>query len=91
MNLNEFLYSLRERSFNMEVYHSDKSSTEPLPNPVMTFQQAFGIYPEILQEIDNQGFENPTPIQSQAWPILLKGYDMIGIAQTGTGDEHEWV
>lgn len=32
-----------------------------------------------------QGFERPSPIQSSAWPILLKGEDMIGIAQTGTG------
>ncbi|CAF4730237.1 unnamed protein product, partial [Rotaria magnacalcarata] len=27
----------------------------------------------------------PSPIQCQAWPIALKGYDFIGIAQTGTG------
>ncbi|XP_049267519.1 probable ATP-dependent RNA helicase DDX43 [Rhipicephalus sanguineus] len=27
----------------------------------------------------------PSPIQSQAWPILLQGQDLIGIAQTGTG------
>ncbi|KAK4299047.1 hypothetical protein Pmani_028637 [Petrolisthes manimaculis] len=77
--------SFREKSFDMQVRHSDESSTEPLPNPVMTFQQAFAHYPEILQEIKNQGFENPTPIQSQSWPILMQGYDMIGIAQTGTG------
>lgn len=32
-----------------------------------------------------QGFKTPSPIQAQAWPILLKGEDLIGIAQTGTG------
>ncbi|KAH8291647.1 hypothetical protein KR018_010114, partial [Drosophila ironensis] len=31
------------------------------------------------------GFKNPTPIQAQAWPVLLKGHDLIGIAETGTG------
>lgn len=36
-------------------------------------------------EIAKQGFEKPSPIQCQAWPILLSGIDMIGIAQTGTG------
>jgi ATP-dependent RNA helicase DDX43 len=32
-----------------------------------------------------QGFSKPSPIQSQAWPYLLSGKDVIGIAQTGTG------
>lgn len=31
------------------------------------------------------GFERPTPIQSEAFPIILSGKDMVGIAQTGTG------
>uniref|UniRef100_A0A9L0J6A3 DEAD/DEAH-box helicase domain-containing protein n=1 Tax=Equus asinus TaxID=9793 RepID=A0A9L0J6A3_EQUAS len=30
-------------------------------------------------------FQRPTPIQSQAWPIVLQGMDLIGVAQTGTG------
>lgn len=37
------------------------------------------------EEITKQGFEKPSPIQSQAWPVLMKGEDLIGIAQTGTG------
>lgn len=36
-------------------------------------------------EIKKAGFSKPSPIQSQAWPVLLKGEDLIGIAQTGTG------
>ncbi len=31
------------------------------------------------------GYIQPTPIQSQAWPILLSGNDLVGIAQTGSG------
>ncbi|KAL1415172.1 hypothetical protein MTO96_029688 [Rhipicephalus appendiculatus] len=62
---------------------------EPPPcvatNPVTTFEEAFSSYPEILDEIYKNKFERPTPIQSQAWPILLQGQDLIGIAQTGTG------
>lgn len=42
-------------------------------------------YPDILTEIRKQNFEKPSPIQCQAWPILLSGRDLIGIAQTGTG------
>ena len=61
------------------------SGGNAIPNPVQTFEQAFRPYPEILEEIYKQNFEVPSPIQSQAWPVLLKGYDLIGIAQTGTG------
>jgi len=31
------------------------------------------------------GYIKPTAIQSQAWPILLHGNDLVGIAQTGSG------
>ncbi|XP_050355152.1 probable ATP-dependent RNA helicase DDX43 [Nymphalis io] len=63
----------------------DKPGLLPVPNPILTFEQAFHNYPEILGEIYKQGFTQPSPIQCQAWPILLRGEDMIGIAQTGTG------
>ncbi|EAT37615.1 AAEL010402-PA [Aedes aegypti] len=63
---------------------ADKPSA-PIPNPVQTFEQAFHEYPELLEEIKKQGFAKPSPIQAQAWPVLLKGEDLIGIAQTGTG------
>lgn len=32
-----------------------------------------------------QGFDQPTAIQSQGWPIALSGRDLVGIAQTGSG------
>lgn len=41
--------------------------------------------PQILRAIDEMGFETTTPIQEQAIPIALKGIDVIGQAQTGTG------
>eukprot|EP00099_Drosophila_melanogaster_P022317 NP_649767.1 uncharacterized protein Dmel_CG7878 [Drosophila melanogaster] len=60
-------------------------TSPPIPNPVWTFEQCFAEYPDMLEEITKMGFSKPSPIQSQAWPILLQGHDMIGIAQTGTG------
>lgn len=39
----------------------------------------------ILSAIEKTGYKNPTPIQQQAIPIILKGQDIIGCAQTGTG------
>ncbi|MCK4997188.1 DEAD/DEAH box helicase [Candidatus Pacearchaeota archaeon] len=39
----------------------------------------------ILNALNTQGYKTPTPIQEETIPLLLKGYDVIGIAQTGTG------
>ena len=39
----------------------------------------------VLQSIDNMGFEEPSQIQAESIPIILEGYDVIGQAQTGTG------
>ncbi|ADG82296.1 DEAD/DEAH box helicase [Thermincola potens] len=39
----------------------------------------------ILQAVKEMGFEEPTPIQAEAIPVLLNGHDVIGQAQTGTG------
>ena len=41
--------------------------------------------PQILRGIADMGFEEATPIQSQAIPVVLSGVDVIGQAQTGTG------
>ncbi len=40
---------------------------------------------ELQDAIRSQGYEQPTPIQSEAIPHLLKQRDLLGIAQTGTG------
>ena len=43
------------------------------------------LYPQVLRAIAEMGFEEATPIQSQAIPVVLSGVDVIGQAQTGTG------
>lgn len=43
------------------------------------------VNPQILRGIQEMGFEEATPIQSQAIPVVLSGVDVIGQAQTGTG------
>lgn len=45
----------------------------------------FGLESDVLQAISQLGYEDATPIQSQAIPVALSGRDMIGQAQTGTG------
>ena len=44
-----------------------------------------GLRPEILRAIDSMGFKEASPIQSEAIPVMMSGYDLIGQAQTGTG------
>ncbi|MDX1752617.1 MAG: DEAD/DEAH box helicase [Salinimicrobium sediminis] len=39
----------------------------------------------LLKALDTQGYTTPTPIQTQAIPIVLSGKDLLGVAQTGTG------
>ena len=41
--------------------------------------------PELLRAVGDAGYDEPTPIQAQAIPLALKGRDLIGLAQTGTG------
>jgi len=75
----------RAANNNIVVNNFDENSSSKILNPVNTFEQAFFNYPEIMLTINKQGFFKPSPIQAQAWPYLLSGKDLIGIAQTGTG------
>ncbi len=44
-----------------------------------------GLIPELLRAVAESGYTDPTPIQQQAIPVILKGLDVMGGAQTGTG------
>ncbi|PKK88368.1 MAG: DEAD/DEAH box helicase [Candidatus Wallbacteria bacterium HGW-Wallbacteria-1] len=43
------------------------------------------LIPALLKALTDEGYERPTPIQTQAIPSLLEGRDLLGCAQTGTG------
>jgi ATP-dependent RNA helicase RhlE len=51
---------------------------------IMPFK-ALQIIDPILKSLEEEGYEIPTPIQKQAIPIVLRGKDILGCAQTGTG------
>ncbi len=51
----------------------------------MTTFADLGLSQPVLQALDLKGYTVPTPIQEQAIPAVLKGRDLLGIAQTGTG------
>jgi len=52
---------------------------------ISTSFEGLGLLPELLRAVAEQGYTEPTPIQSQAIPIVLSGRDLLGAAQTGTG------
>jgi ATP-dependent RNA helicase RhlE len=50
----------------------------------MTFND-FDLSDELIRAIQEEGYLTPTPVQQQAIPVVLGGYDMMVGAQTGTG------
>lgn len=46
---------------------------------------ALGLSGAVLDAVRDAGYTEPTPIQRQAIPLILKGRDVMGLAQTGTG------
>ncbi|KAK5599538.1 putative ATP-dependent RNA helicase ddx5 [Crenichthys baileyi] len=71
----------------VEQYRRSKEVTvkgRDCPKPIVNFHEAaFPNY--VMDVIVKQNFTEPTPIQSQGWPVALSGKDMVGIAQTGSG------
>jgi ATP-dependent RNA helicase RhlE len=51
----------------------------------MTAFSELKLLPSILESITAKGYKHPTMIQERAIPVILKGHDLLGIAQTGTG------
>jgi ATP-dependent RNA helicase RhlE len=50
----------------------------------MSFE-SLGLRAELLSAIASQGYTTPTPIQTQAIPVIFAGHDLLAGAQTGTG------
>ncbi len=59
---------------------NDPSSSSTL-RPITEFSQL----PKTFDSSPFAAFSTPTPIQSAAWPFLLNGQDVIGVAETGSG------
>tara|TARA_B110000459_G_scaffold130182_1_gene142491 strand:- start:907 stop:2043 length:1137 start_codon:yes stop_codon:yes gene_type:complete len=52
---------------------------------------ALGLPKTFLEILENENYKNPYPIQEQAIPVILKGHDVLGIAQTGSGKTASYV
>ncbi len=46
---------------------------------------SLGLIPELLDAINDLGYESPSPIQAKAIPPILEGKDIIGLSETGSG------
>jgi len=60
------------------------NSTPPQSGSEVRFED-LGLGAQVLKAVADSGYTTPTPIQAQGIPPVLKGRDVIGIAQTGTG------
>jgi ATP-dependent RNA helicase RhlE len=47
--------------------------------------ESLGLSNNLLRAISDEGYNTPTPVQELAIPLLVKGRDVLGVAQTGTG------
>ncbi|XP_018328121.1 ATP-dependent RNA helicase p62 isoform X1 [Agrilus planipennis] len=77
----------KRTSFEVDHYRRSKMirvEGKDVPHPIQSFDETnFADY--LMENIKRQGYEEPTAIQAQGWPIALSGKDLVGIAQTGSG------
>ena len=64
---------------------SEDTTPDPAAPPALNGFAALGLDPKLLGTLVELGYEEPTPIQREAIPLLLTGQDVIGQAATGTG------
>ncbi|XP_045462979.1 ATP-dependent RNA helicase p62-like isoform X2 [Harmonia axyridis] len=79
--------NVKKRSeYEVEQYRQSNEITidGDAPSPIQNFDETnFPDY--VMDQIKSQGYEKPTCIQAQGWPLALSGKNMVGIAQTGSG------
>lgn len=78
---------LKRSPYEIEKYRESLEITvagNDCPSPLQHFEEA--AFPKYVNEgIKRQGYDKPTAIQAQGWPIAMSGRDLVGIAQTGSG------
>ena len=66
------------------LMNNTPDQTPPVEEEVVYFDE-LDLVDELLDALDDMGFETCTPIQAQAIPPSLEGRDVLAVAQTGTG------
>ncbi|XP_054717086.1 uncharacterized protein LOC129226500 isoform X2 [Uloborus diversus] len=75
--------SLEEVQKYRELYNIGVRGRD-VPKPITSFSE-LSIPDKLMNVLKSQEYSEPTPIQSQGWPVALSGRDMVGISQTGSG------
>ncbi len=68
-----------------EAQAEEVATEAQAPTPPQVRFTDLGLAEPILKAVTESGYETPTQIQRDAIPIILKGQDVIGASQTGTG------
>lgn len=87
-NRGQFSRSPRRNSKTFDPSMLVKTADLDYQKPVYKTQNKFtdfAVSEQLMKNIVDRGYEDPTPIQDQVIPLLLEGKDVIGLANTGTG------
>ena len=74
----------QDRNEHDQPEHDRVELAIPEPEENLTFAE-LGLSPVVLDAVRDAGYTRPTPIQREAIPVILRGRDVMGLAQTGTG------
>jgi ATP-dependent RNA helicase RhlE len=69
----------------MGIMATSTIDMEQAAEPETASFDTLGLTEDVLKAVRDAGYTTPTPIQAQAIPLVLKGRDVMGLAQTGTG------
>ncbi|HVZ77515.1 MAG TPA: DEAD/DEAH box helicase [Gemmatimonadaceae bacterium] len=67
-----------------EASSTEAATAAATEAPTSAFE-ALGLSAPVVRAVRDAGYVEPTPIQAEAIPLVLKGRDVMGLAQTGTG------
>lgn len=79
---------LNRSKAEIESFHLKHEITvrgQDAPQTIFDFSEV-GFPSYITDQLTQKDFKEPTVIQSQSWPIAMSGRDLVGIAQTGSGN-----
>jgi ATP-dependent RNA helicase RhlE len=69
----------------MGIMATETIEAEQVTESEVASFDSLGLSKGVLKAVRDAGYTTPTPIQAQAIPLVLKGRDLMGLAQTGTG------
>jgi ATP-dependent RNA helicase DDX3X len=83
-NLTYFTVEVEGAAEIQPVRRVSRPTGPPSPLTLAQYEEA-GLHPVILDNINKYGYKNPTPVQCYSIPAALRGYDVFGVAQAGSG------